>query len=165
MTEEVTTRLPVTASESGKNAYYLPNCNVVDHVPAYCSCLDKIKQIKAAGRSAFHECSTAARQGRCKAADMRQEEELKGEALYFVPRAGLTQAEHGGAPVPSWSARMPTPKPKRRDLSTNVGGSFADAINEAMKSLPVAPRPTMPAPTMVAGETPMQFARRLAVTC
>lgn len=162
MTEEIiTTRLPVSASESGKNAYYVPTCDVVEHAPAYASCLDKMKQIRnKTGK--FPACATAARQGRCKAAALRQEEELKGEALYFVPRVALVRTEHDGT-TPVWSTRMPPPKPKRRDLPANVGGDYADAINEAMKSLPVAPRPAMPAPLMVAGETPMQFARRLSV--
>ena len=164
---ETSTVLPVSASESGKNAYYLPNCDVVEHVPAYCSCLDKIKSIKARVKGYASECASALRQDRCKAANMRQEEELKGQALFFIPRVALERTESTGEPI-DWSARMPTKRRPRATPTTNritdAGGSFADAINEAMRALPESPKPTLPAPMMVAGESPMQYARRIAAT-
>lgn len=152
---------PLSASESGRNAYYLPNCEVIEHSPAYASCLDKLRQIKEKKTNGrFTECVSAVRNGRCKAADMRQEEELKGQAVYFVARVALTIPAS-----PNWDNYTPKSKPPHQRFvvtthsKANQGGSYADAINAAMQTLP---KPVFTAPKMVAGETPIQFARRLA---
>lgn len=183
--------LPVSASESGKNAYYLPNCTVVEHVPAYCSCLDKIKRVAARdkGMARFSECAHAIRHKTCKALALRSEEVLMGKALYFVPRTVFAVSVSDGT-GPDWHAVAAESKQRRRNeraaakpaLDLGIGGSYADAINAAFQAVPsvalpaipaaLQPRPvaTLPvkptvlAPMTIAGESPMQYARRIAAS-
>ena len=83
---------PPSCSASGDNAYYLPTCEFVARSPAYASCLFKIAENQA-GRSEQHpshrECCAPIEHGRCRALGMRQEEDLKGVALFYVPRQKL----------------------------------------------------------------------------
>lgn len=183
MNDEIAS-LPITASESGKNAYYLPNCSIVEHVPAYCSCLDKIKRVttRDKGVARFSECAHAIRHKTCKALPLRAEEVLMGKAIYFVSRVAFEASISDGT-GPDWTRLAAESKQRRRSPASaapalSATGGYADAINAAMRALPVtapasvaipaastpAPivRPIMPASMTVAGESPMQYARRIA---
>jgi|GEM_PF-2657083 len=78
---------PPSASAGGDNAYYLKGCETVQRSPAYASCLFKITEFEA-GRShdIYRDCHEAIRMRKCLALGMREEEQLKGVALYFFPR-------------------------------------------------------------------------------
>jgi hypothetical protein len=182
------TKLPPSASRSGTNAYYFGSCSVVGHSPAYCVCLNKIEKVKTRAPDAPSGCAEAISHGRCMADSMRQSEELQGQALYFIARETIAT---GLAKIPAWSVETPemckhnphvTPAAPARAatvIAANTGGSYADAINAAVKELSAAPTPTpapapiaaaiaakpaAPRPPMNPGETPMQYARRLAAT-
>jgi hypothetical protein len=193
---------PISASESGKNAYYMGHCRHTEHNPAYCACLEKIRRVKAHER-VDPVCADPIRLGTCQAVHMRQAEELAGEALYFVSREDW---QKGMAKLPPWAVPVdqspvterPVPQmteAQKRvhggmkssgafgvEAAVTLGGSYADAINAAMKSSvapispPVsAPKPTpspSPAPVTVAstqislprlpGESPIAYAKRRA---
>lgn len=176
------TKLPPAASRSGKNAYYI-QCPVVEHSAAYCACLDKLQKIrdKAPSTNSLAACEGGLRTGRCQAAGMEQAELLHGEAIYFVARETLATK-----PGPAWSYEskpapkvlMPPKPPTAQGVRIDTGG-YSDAINAAVRATPAqspvavaAPIPVPPAapvarvspPAMVAGESPIQYARRIAAT-
>lgn len=183
---ETTVKQPPSASAGGDNAYYLPRCELVERSPSYASCLWKINE-NVAGRSADYpshaDCIGPIESRRCPALGMRQEEELKGEAMYYFPRqfinqiviTSLTPADQipkrtefknrlpdpihrGPKPVPASVA----PRIKRIEPVEPVT-DYAAAINAAMTSLATAPvAPAAARLAMLPGETPMQYARRRA---
>lgn len=176
---------PPSASAGGENAHYLNGCDIVEHSPSYSSCLWKISEIQAGRINELHKCcAPAINDGRCKAVGMKQEEELKGQALYYFPRqflmnrviTNLTPASE----MPSVS-RMKSKfvdvvhKAKPKDIHVD-GGGFADAINAAIQEtsdqafkeaadeafdIPIG-SPTLPAQPSLVAESPLQYARRLA---
>jgi hypothetical protein len=145
---------PLSASLSGKNAYYLGHCRITEHNPAYAACLDKMRLVKEGrAREVWPACSEAIRLGTCQAVTMRQTEELAGEALYFLPRDTAGNAVR----APAWS-REPTDAnraekdiaqradpyhsehvkvPDKRTGHIDTGG-FADAINAELKQAQAA---------------------------
>ena len=179
---------PPCASTKGDNAYYLPVCEFVARSPAYASCLFKIAENQA-GRSSQHpshrECCAPIESGRCRALSMRQEEDLQGVALYYVPRQAMasmpisSQPRFYDAAPPAAPAPMILPAPLDES-----GNGYAAAINAALqesiplatsaatvtpKADPVSPvkpvsRPPTNRPAMMPGETPLQYARRCAGT-
>jgi hypothetical protein len=178
-----TTKTPLEASLSGKNAYYLGTCRHTEHNPAYCACLDKIRRIDAGERLGpdLARCADAIRLSTCQAKNMRQAEELAGEALYFIPRESLNTSHNR---VPPWSVEGAGTRPVKRAPPTPApiivaAGTYADAINAAMKEQPPAglvsavaktPEQLLPRieearaakPPIEPGETPIQYARRVA---
>lgn len=185
----------ISASESGKNAYYLGHCRHTHQNAAYCACLDKIKRVKANDR-VDPVCADPIRNGSCQAVHMRKTEELAGRALYFVSREdwqkGLTklppwavpadQSPVTDRPVPQMTEAQKRVRGGMRssgafgvEAAVTLGGSYADAINAAMKSS-VAPVVVNPEPTPVAapqtpsapdiarlpGESPIAYAKRRA---
>ena len=155
---------PAEASEQGCNSFYLDNCEHVGHRPAYAACLKKVAERKN-GRldTQYSDCSAAIGRKDCRAMKMRKEELAEGRAIYFINRNKLRsfmqyQSEMEQQRWASMSfgktdpkkvskrpelpkAPAPTPAPKHfLDMNT---GSYADAINAAMK--PAAPEPAPPA--------------------
>jgi hypothetical protein len=189
---------PPSASGGGDNAYYLKGCEAVERVPAYASCLYKLVEYEAGRSHQLHsDCHNAMRQHRCRAVGMREEEKLKGAALYYFPRKPpqalllpfATAGDFGvritnltdPALIPkdpkSMNARStPVQKAKPVDALDQeldaVQDGYAAAITAAVaKTTAAAPAPkpepkAEPAarPTMLPGETPLQYARRIAAT-
>lgn len=181
---------PPSASAGPDNAYYLKGCDVVQRSPAYASCLFKITEYQAGRRhEIYRDCSTAIEQRQCKAMGLRQEEELQGVALYYFPRKPPQEltlpaktAGDFGVRVSNLTPPHMTPKdpksvgrfmatvvPKKpvdaldRELDAASTG-YAEAITAAVAELNApqpAPQP-LSRPPMEPGETPLQYARRLA---
>lgn len=188
---------PPSASHSGDNAYYIKGCDIVQHSPSYAACLWKITENEV-GRTypGKEHCVDAINAKRCRAVEMRQEELLKGVAIYFFPRqfiqnkviTNLTPLSEIPVVSPKWgrtvSVERTPPKTKQTALDKEFDGDengFAAAINAEMQNLTNAeiqkPAPVVSAPTvvkpalpeppkgrlaMLAGETPLQYARRVA---
>jgi hypothetical protein len=156
----------VEKSASGKENGYIHQCTVVEHHMSYAACLSRIDAIKAGkGMADWKPCEVAMSQRTCRAVQMREEELLKGKAIFFTPRGAIEKAISSAREwISSWNKKA-APEPvaaprKPRDMLDAMGelGSFADAISTATA-------PTLPtAPVLVAlpGETPLQMARRLA---
>lgn len=156
---------PIEASELGINAYYIPGCEVVGHQPSYAACLKKVAERKNGRLPTHHaDCLAAIGHKTCQAMRMRKEEVVEGRAIYFINRKKM-QAFHQyrsemdqqrwaamtfgkddkkpkrPAPAPAPVPTAEPPKPKHfLDMNT---GSYADAINAALK--PAAPEPAAPA--------------------
>ncbi|MDL2284429.1 hypothetical protein LJC19_04730 [Oxalobacter sp. OttesenSCG-928-P03] len=135
-TEHNVTYLP-SASRGGDNAYYLNGCDTAGHCPAYAACLHKINMVESRRDAEVinQDCTTEIRKGRCKALHMRQEEDLKGVALYYIPRASVKQWDE-------LALTREKREPKKRSvISTKMHAksildsidqtSFADVINQA----------------------------------
>jgi len=224
MTEEIKF-YPPSASAGGDNAHYLSGCETVGRSPAYASCLFKISELKAGRRpEIYRDCHNAIEARQCRAVDMREEEELKGQAIYFFPRRPpqlltlpLSVAGDFGVRIsnltpphmipkdpkptssrfkPSVERTKPLTPPKMdaldKELLNATSNGFADAITSAVNELPKmeaitevtlpAKEPAKPAPViepklapvaaaqpvarpaMLPGETPLQYARRLAAS-
>lgn len=205
---------PPSASAGGENAYYLKGCDTVQRSPAYASCLFKIAEYFA-GRhhEIYRDCNGAIEQKRCKAMEMKQEEELKGQALYFFPRKppqaltlSVEAAGEFGTRIsnltpshlipkePKTKGRFrdtvpkSAPKPAQTALDRELAQTdgYAAAINaaiaepatidmtvevkrvieitaaQAQSSAPATQGVSTARPPMQAGESPLQYARRLA---
>lgn len=176
---------PAEMSASGDNAYYIEQCSVVGHRPAYASCLCKVADRKE-GRlqAAYAECSAAIGKKMCPAQRMRKEELAEGKAIYFISRIKLRAYSDERAGITGQS--MPaTPfidtlgkskgaapiKPAKADPFA-MGGSYADAINAALKPAePKRPEPEVTnatikekvsaRPAMLPGESLMAYAKRV----
>lgn len=211
---------PPSASAGGNNAYYLKGCDTVQRSPSYAACLFKIAEVGAGRESDYNrECAVAIRSRQCGAANMRQEEELKGQALFYFPRippqlqhlpfavAGDFGVRITNLTDPALIPRDATPRAPRnatmapakssgqsandKQLDAELGAipdDYAAAINAAIAAMPAPPQPkpapakaaAAPAPPavlspatksiptssarppMAPGETPLQYARRLA---
>jgi hypothetical protein len=177
---------PAEASEQGCNAYYLPGCDIAGHRPAYAACLKKISDRKN-GRltTSLSECSAAIGKKQCPAQRMRKEEIVEGRAIYFVNRNKLRsfmqyqtemeqqrwasmsfdKGEKKSKPrVVAEPPKAPPTAPKHfLDMNT---GSYADAINAALKPTEPAAAPALkpvqpasPVATAPAGLSMMERAR------
>ncbi|WKZ86378.1 hypothetical protein N5B55_05330 [Ralstonia pickettii] len=178
---------PPSASASPSNAFYLRGCDVVQHRPAYCSCLAKIEARQHGGLDSMYAgCSTAIGHKTCPALSMRSEEELAGKAIYFVNRDKLRAFadEQAGQVTPSLSkvsesSLKPAPRPAlKRPAESSIFPTMADgyaaAINAgiaelnkrtpAPASVPEQPKQVVSLPSMSPnpGESMVEFARRMA---
>lgn len=150
---EATIKIPLASSASGKNAYYIGTCRHTEHNPAYAACLDKIRRA-ASGEAIDTRCTSAINLSTCQAKNMRQSEELAGHALYFVEREAIATNHNK---VPPWAVKPTGPNEpsaikqpaadkynsphvyvggehgRRKPSAPDDGGSYADAINEAIK--------------------------------
>lgn len=179
---------PAEASEQGCNAFYLDNCEHVGHRPAYAACLKKVVERKD-GRLAtqYSECSAAIGRKECHAAKMRKEELAEGRAIYFINRnklrsfqqyqtemeqqrwasmvtntpakVDMSKVRPKGGPI-SRPAPAPAAPTHFLDVST---GSYADAINAAMKPAEPAAKPaeqtSAPVVPVTAGMSLLEMAR------
>ena len=183
---------PAEASEQGCNSFYLDNCEHVGHRPAYAACLKKV-ELRKRGRldTSYSDCSAAIGRKECRAAKMQKEELAEGRAIYFINRKKL-QAFHQyraemeqrhfssmsfskgdqkkvSKPRPIEQPKAPPPAAPKHFLDMNTG-SYADAINAAMKT--AAPEPAAqamkpvqqvqaPAAPVKAGMSLLEMARQM----
>lgn len=163
---------PPSVSTSGRNAYYIQACKVVEHNAPYASCLDKMRQIETGAKlpGTFPECVTAIRRGTCVAVGMRKEELLKGVAIYYKRRERLTEearesGQRWNAPLHKTAQPAPKPTPAvSKDFLVDAG-TYADALNASLKAPVSAPKQIPIArPPMNPGESPMQYAIRCRAT-
>jgi len=222
---------PTAASGQVDNAYYLRHCPIVERGPAYAACLSRLSDISA-GRSNERtaQCQRAVDTGACIAHGMREQETIAGSALFYFPRPAnkpylpMSVAGDFGVQITNHTdPALYTNPPKVAPAKPVVvdGGTFADALNMALKDpapvttvtlphhgpvdleakplgtakkgdlsittlanagpspgdmpldrmikalpLPIPPEPPKTAattrPPMNPGETPLQYARRLA---
>jgi hypothetical protein len=145
-------------SASGKNAHMLA-CNAIGQRMSYAACLNRIKVVQSDQRAPadWSVCKSALGCRQCPAKDMRDDEIEAGHALFFVAREDVQNAV---AASRDWVSSWDKPAPKRRAAKTALDaagdlGTYSDAIN-------AAPRTSKPIPVALAGETPVQMARRLA---
>lgn len=139
---------PVESSASGENAYYLNNCEVVGHRPAYCVCLRKIEERKnGALATVYSDCSAAIGKKQCPAQRMRKEELAEGRAIYFINRRKVNafrqyeeEMERQRLSVTPPAKDKPRtervskpsqPEPTQHFLDVATG-DYADAINRSL---------------------------------
>lgn len=170
---------PVEASGLGINAYHVPGCGVVGHQPAYAACLKKIADRKN-GRLPTHlaECSAAIGKKECPAQKLRKEELEKGYAIYFINRPKLRAFHEGIAAesLPKIAAliageRDPSNRAPRRQTVPSIPkiepavpkhfldvqvGTYADALNAAMKPAMSAVKPVSQPKPAVQAVAPVQ---------
>lgn len=183
---------PIEASADGKRNAFSSHCAVVTQMMSYPACLWRQNVLAAPDirtPADWSPCADARRTGRCNALSMRQEEELKGHAIYFVERGLVRRTldaarEWGTSTLDKFVSKTvaapakpaPAPAPRKADSMLDVMGetSYADAINLAAATpaptpttaapAPVAPKPASVPPMTLAmqpGESPLAYARRL----
>lgn len=180
--------IPIQESANGKTNAYYHLCNAVGCKRAYALCLHLIEQQKAGtiNSDLYGDCDGYIAKKTCPAIKMSQEELIKGQAIYFIPRnewvkdAPSSQTYSiGYQPIQrELERKLPPPAPVRPMVDA---GSFADAINTATQEatprtvvqpprkaevvepvIPeVKPQPKAPREPMLPGETPLEYARRV----
>lgn len=136
---------PILYSAGGINAYSF-FCDLVQQRRSYCVCASKVDANKRGNELRGLECADHVGRGHCPAIKMRQKEEEKGAAIFFInrtkfqefharkagqtvkplpPRAGVTLPKLTDLP------RIPAPKRPTHVLDVQQG-TYADAINAAI---------------------------------
>jgi hypothetical protein len=168
MADESSEIRPITASASGRENGFLHHCKVVEETMFYASCLGRLAVLQDATQRTpkdWTECARACQHGICPAQRMREEELLKGKAIYFSPRGILAKILDPGR---TWIAG-----PTRRDVKEVESGptsaltaiermgrsSYAEVLTT---SAAITPRPPKRVVVALPGETPLQMARRIA---
>lgn len=146
--KRVLDRQPVrnqSASMGADNAYVL-GCGPTEQRASYCVCLHKqTAYLRDGGLKSHPACDTAILNGTCPAIGMREQEELLGRALFYIPRDELRKEmnAHWDSLMPSKTivsapARRPTlhrAEPSKPVVTRPVTSSmsYGDAINAAMR--------------------------------
>lgn len=179
---------PITASADGKRNRFSRRCDVLGQVMNYAACLWRLGVLSKPDirtPADWAPCGEASRCGRCNATNMRQEEELKGYAIYFTDaaaRAPLVRTSAntwGVAPPASTGAVLERPAAKaliapsppvvqRRAASAmDVMGSdsYAEAITAAVvvskPALASSPAVVVSKPALVASPAVVVFAPKV----
>lgn len=155
--EEKAINPPSLSANSRRNAYY-HFCAQVGERRNFSACIARLE-----GRCTLGDCKDPIRNGTCPAKAMREDELLKGQAIYFVERANAVkfvegvkqfaseQAERFAQQAPS---NAPTP-----DLHIAPDG-YAEAVNRMVERGQVrvqAPKKI----ELLPGETLLEAARRM----
>lgn len=169
---------PISHSADGKLNAYSHRCDVVSQMMNYAACLWRINVLSDASIKTpadWASCGEAKRFCRCPAANMREEETLKGHAIYFRPReevrktwmptATWTPSKPSASKYEAVSITKPAParpapapaKPKSMFDAMGEGSDYASAINAAASDPTPAPAPKPAAavqgPAKPAGES------------
>jgi hypothetical protein len=168
--------LPASVSADGKRNAYYTHCKALEATKPYAMCQYLIDHQNDASMAVIYgDCFTAMRRGNCAAVGMREEEQLKGRAIYFVERvkgaAVVAQQSAWVAPSKSSYRRdkyatgapaIPAPKAGLRPMSPAVekkaaapvfdGNIYAAALNAAVKKNATNRQaaPAIPAPVAIA---------------
>jgi hypothetical protein len=204
MTTEVANPIlpPSVSADAKRNAFYT-KCPEQQSTKPYAMCqYIAANQGDASLKTLYGDCMAAIHRGRCVAVDMKAEEQLKGQAIYFVERvkgAAVVAAQTAWTSPLTLKANRarreyaapvaaPALAPKKPVFEFD-GNIYAAALNAAVKKesnatndpspqpkvTPVAVAPVAPTPavkpvaaptiqvnlTRRAGESPLDFARRL----
>lgn len=158
------TFIPIAASADGKTNSFCLQCKKAEQSMSYAACLNRIAVVQ--GDNAPKDwavCEQAVRHGLCIANDMRMEEELAGRSLYFRAREVLQAVTDTARKWFMPGDGTPAARaPRRKTVGLgDLGdmGSYADALNAAAAAPAEPPKPL---PVALAGETPLQMARRMA---
>jgi hypothetical protein len=137
--------LPPSASADGKRNAYYTQCKAIESTKPYAMC-QYIIDHKDDGSMAtiYSDCLTAIRRGNCAAVGMREEEKLKGQAIYFIERvkgaAVVAQQDAWVAPV------------RKASRSGYVRDKYAAGVPIENAPRIATPRPAAPAPKKPAYE-------------
>jgi hypothetical protein len=178
---------PAMSADSKRNAFYT-TCPELQQRRPYPMCQHIIDNRGDANvQELYGDCMTAIRRGKCVAVGMREEEALKGVAIYFIERAKVTGDGVDQATRSQWNtpAKVPyvrdkyakgappaahTVKAPEFDgniyaaaLSKAQSLSRSSATNSQILDTPKTTGALAPAVTHVskAGESPLDLARRL----
>jgi hypothetical protein len=182
--------LPPSVSADGKRNAYYTQCADLQSTKPYAMCQYIIdRKSDASMQTLYGDCHTAIRRGTCAAVGMREEEQLKGQAIYFVERvkgsAVVAQQSAWVAPSKSSYRRdkyatgasaIPAPKAGLRPMSPMVekkaaapvfdGNIYAAALNAAVKKNQNATNrqaaAVIPAPAAVAPVPPPPVSKPVA---
>lgn len=172
---------PISHSADGKLNAYSHRCDVVSQMMNYAACLWRINVLSDASIKTpadWASCGEAKRFCRCPAANMREEETLKGHAIYFRPREEVRKT---WMPTATWTPSKPSAskydaissggikpgevrpvavgagKGKSMFDAMGEGSDYAAAINAAATDPTPAPAPKpaapAPSPAKPAGES------------
>lgn len=158
---------PLASADGKRNAFY-HQCEVKGQPRAYVACIARLE-----GRMEDDlDCVSAIQRGRCPAKAMREEELLKGKAIYFVERRrveGFLQQIRAWVMPGRANAVEPPPRPSKKEVRKSIAdelnqagelaqGSFGAAVTRAMEKHHLKrPAGAQPRP----GETPAQFLKRI----
>jgi hypothetical protein len=153
-TEQPVAFLPPSVSADGKRNAFYTQCVELQTRRPYAACQHILDHRDDEGiESIYGDCLTAIRRGRCSASDMRDEEKLKGQAIYFTERvkgaAVVAQQEAWVSPKRGYrrdkyatgAPAIPAPKAGLRPMSATEpkkaappvfdGNIYAAALNKA----------------------------------
>jgi len=146
MTTEATKPiLPPSASADGKRNAYYTQCKAIESTKPYAMCQYIIDhQNDGSMATIYSDCLNAIRRGNCAAVGMREEELLKGQAIYFVERV------KGAAVVAQQDAWVPPVRKASRSGYVRDKYAAGRPIEDAPRI--AIPRPAAPAPAKPAYE-------------
>lgn len=160
----------IESSANGKRNAFHHHCDVVGHFRPYATCLHLCKERKEGRLNPIYaDCSAAIGKKRCPALSMRAEEKEIGRAIYFVERmrnlgeSFISMAKElvMGSTPSSTSTVKSTPSTKSSVIDKIDTGTYADAINAAMKKDEAAAPVTEIKIEAKKGESPLELAKRL----
>ena len=178
--DDLTTFEPVSASADGARNMYSLQCDATGQRMNYAACQWRqgvLAKPDIKTPADWNKCAESARHGTCPALLLRKEEELAGKAIYFDDRNIFRKATDAAKRWVSNVTSLPSGITKRDPavVARHTGGSMLDALGDtgsladaitAAASEPAAPVarviPIAPAPVALAGESPLQMARRIA---
>lgn len=155
---------PASASaDARRNAYYYP-CDIVGQRRSFAVCIAKVEK-----RVCNDEvCSGAIKRKQCPAIAMREEEVLKGKAIYFTQR-NIVEAFINKLKtfVSGSTEEAPAPKKRESGMLGEISSvpDYSDALTSIAKRESVASKTTPVSFTKFgvrSGETPLEAARRKA---
>lgn len=179
--------VPFAFAADGKLNSFTVSCVPMEQTMNYAACLWRQAVLQTPNVKTpadWAGCDKARRSGTCLAVQMRQEEELAGRSIYFRARGFI---ERIGSAAREWMAEAGSFQPSVRRLPASVPhvatvsfsrpkaptamldamgsiGDLSHAITAAAKTASAEPSlsaPAAPVPALLAGESPLQMARRI----
>lgn len=173
---------PLAYSADGKRNSFTLACTPTGQSMNYAACIwrqNVLANPKTITPPDWNVCKQAREEGRCTALIMRKEEELAGKSIYFRCRKTIMAASAAarewimpkGEPYPARPAAAHRAAAAPKSMLDAMGsmGDLSDAVSAVARSpdavatapvkTPDAPRPRIV--TALAGESPLQMARRL----
>lgn len=129
---------PAVSADSKRNAFYT-DCRTLQVKKPYAMCQYIIDHTSDASLQVIYsDCLAEIRQGRCTALGMRQEEQLKGQAIFFVERV------KGAAVVAQQQAWVAPSKSRYRRDKYADGAPAAPAPKAGLRPMSGQPAPAVP---------------------
>jgi hypothetical protein len=176
--------LPAVSADAKRNAFYT-KCPEQQSTKPYAMCqYIAANKGDASIKTLYGDCITAISRGRCVAIGMREEEQLKGQAIYFIERvkgaavvaaqtawtSPLTEKANRAARSKYVAPQVSTPAPAPKKTTFEFDGNiYAAALNAAVKKesnatndpapqpkvTPVAVAPVAPTPVIKPASVPI----------